>query len=118
MSSRGAPAAARPGGPPAGGAGAGGDAAAAREACEALDAVQEALDALRDEASAQVLAIEVAFAPKRRAQYEAMAPVIARIPNFWCTVVRGRHRSVCRAVALSGGGGAASSATALCSRDP
>merc|ERR1712042_296147 len=56
------------------------------KAIEAIDAVQNQLEDLSDQASQEILKVEQKFNALRKPHYEKRAQVISQIPNFWATV--------------------------------
>lgn len=56
------------------------------KAIESIDAVQNQLEDLSDQASQEILKVEQRFNALRKPHYEKRAQVISQIPNFWATV--------------------------------
>ncbi|VDL91959.1 unnamed protein product [Schistocephalus solidus] len=56
------------------------------EILESVDAVQEAIDSLNKQASAEILRVEQKFNVLRKPHYKQRAELLAKIPNFWLTV--------------------------------
>jgi len=56
------------------------------KAIEAIDAVQNQLEDLSDQASQEILKVEQKFNALRKPHYDKRAQVISQIPNFWATV--------------------------------
>jgi len=59
---------------------------AVSKAIEEIDAVQNQLEDLSDQASQEILKVEQKYNALRKPHYEKRAEVIAKIPNFWATV--------------------------------
>ena len=58
-----------------------------QEAVEAIDNVQNKIDALNEQASEEILHVEQKYNKLRKPYFEERAKMIEKIPHFWVTTV-------------------------------
>lgn len=56
-------------------------------ALEEIDDCQSQIDSLNEQASEEILAVEVRFNELRKPHYNKRAEIIAKVPRFWITTV-------------------------------
>lgn len=56
-------------------------------ALEEIDDCQSQIDSLNEQASEEILAVEVRFNTLRKPHYTKRAEIIAKVPRFWITTV-------------------------------
>jgi template-activating factor I len=56
-------------------------------ALEEIDDCQSQIDSLNEQASEEILAVEVRFNTLRKPHYSKRAEIIAKVPRFWITTV-------------------------------
>lgn len=60
-------------------------------ALEEIDDCQSQIDSLNEQASEEILAVEVRFNTLRKPHYSKRAEIIAKVPRFWITAVISPH---------------------------
>lgn len=63
-------------------------------ALEEIDDCQSQIDSLNEQASEEILEVEVRFNTLRKPHYSKRAEIIAKVPRFWITTVT-FSKSVC-----------------------
>jgi len=58
-----------------------------QKALEDIDACQNEIDVLNEEASEEILKVEQKFNKKRKPYFDKRNELIRKIPNFWVTAV-------------------------------
>lgn len=58
---------------------------------EEIDDCQSQIDSLNEQASEEILAVEVRFNELRKPHYNKRADIIAKVPRFWITTVNPLH---------------------------
>lgn len=56
-------------------------------ALEEIDDCQSQIDSLNEQASEEILSVEVRFNTLRKPHYNKRAEIIAKVPRFWITTV-------------------------------
>lgn len=62
-----------------------------QEIIEEIDAVQNQIDALNEQASEEILKVEQKYNSLRKPHFQQRTELISKIPNFWLTVVSFAH---------------------------
>lgn len=58
-----------------------------QKALEEIDDCQSQIDSLNEQASEEILAVEVRYNSLRKPHYTKRAEIIAKVPRFWVTTV-------------------------------
>lgn len=58
-----------------------------QDALQEIDDCQSQIDSLNEQASEEILAVEVRFNALRKPHYNKRAEIIAKVPRFWVTTV-------------------------------
>ncbi len=61
-------------------------------ALEEIDDCQSQIDSLNEQASEEILAVEVRFNALRKPHYTKRAETITKVPRFWVTTVSGPNK--------------------------
>lgn len=59
-----------------------------QKALEEIDDCQSQIDSLNEQASEEILAVEVRYNSLRKPHYTKRAEIISKVPHFWVTAVR------------------------------